>query len=44
MKSKLSVEVQLLSDISKALADSLDLEMTLRSLLKSLDTHLKPTA
>lgn len=41
MKSKLSTEVRLLSDISKALADSLDLETTLRSLLKSLDTHLK---
>jgi Nif-specific regulatory protein len=41
MKSKLPTEVQLLSDISKALADSLDLEMTLTSILRSLDTHLK---
>ncbi|MHC4708789.1 MAG: sigma 54-interacting transcriptional regulator, partial [Planctomycetota bacterium] len=41
MKPKLSKEVQLLSDISKALADSLNLEMTLKSILRSLDTHLK---
>jgi Nif-specific regulatory protein len=41
MKAKLTKEVQLLSDISKAFADSLDLEMTLKSIFKSLDTHLE---
>ncbi|MHC4791444.1 MAG: sigma 54-interacting transcriptional regulator [Planctomycetota bacterium] len=41
MKEKLAREVQLLSDISKAFAESLDLEQTLKSILKSLDTHLK---
>jgi len=41
MKAKLAKEVQLLSDISKAFAESLDLEETLKSILKSLDTHLK---
>ena len=41
MKARLAKEVELLSDISKALAESLDLEETLTSILKSLDTHLK---
>jgi len=41
MKAKLTKEVQLLSNISKAFAESLDLEATLKSILKSLDTHLK---
>ena len=41
MKTKLTREVQLLSDISKTFAESLDLEDTLKSILKSLDTHLK---
>ena len=41
MKSRLAKEVELLSDISKALAESLDLEKTLTSILKSFDTHLK---
>jgi len=41
MKAKLTKEVQLLSDISKTFAESLDLEATLKSILKSLDTHLK---
>jgi len=41
MKAKLTKEVQLLSDISKAFAETLDLQETLRSILKSLDTHLK---
>jgi Nif-specific regulatory protein len=41
MKAKLAKEVELLSDISKALAESLDLEDTLMSILKSFDTHLK---
>jgi len=41
MKAVLAKEVELLSDISKALAESLDLEDTLMSILKSFDTHLK---
>jgi len=41
MKPKSAREVEILSDISKALAESLDLEETLRSILKSFDTHLK---
>ncbi len=41
MKSKPAKEVQLLNDIAKSLAESLDLHQTLRSILKSLDTHLK---
>jgi Nif-specific regulatory protein len=41
MKAKLAREVQLLSDISQAFAESLDLEETLKSIFKSLDTHLK---
>lgn len=41
MATKLASEVQLLSDISKAFADSLDLEETLTSIFKSLETHLK---
>jgi GAF domain-containing protein len=41
MKAKFAVEVQLLSDIARALAESLHLEETLASILKSLDTHLK---
>ncbi|MHC4619148.1 MAG: sigma 54-interacting transcriptional regulator [Planctomycetota bacterium] len=41
MKAKLAKEVGLLSDVSKAFAESLDLELTLKSMLKSLDTHLK---
>jgi len=41
MKAKLAREVQLLSDISKVFAESLHLEETLKSILKSLDTHLK---
>jgi len=41
MKARLAKEVELLSDISKALAESLDLEKTLMSILKSFDTHLK---
>jgi len=41
MKPKHSREVEILSDISKALAESLDLEETLTSILKSFDTHLK---
>ena len=41
MKARLAKEVELLSDISKSLAESLDLEETLMSILKSFDTHLK---
>ena len=41
MKAKLAREVEILSDISKAFAESLDLEESLKSILKSLDTHLK---
>jgi Nif-specific regulatory protein len=41
MKAKLAKEVELLSDMSKSFAESLDLEETLKSILKSLDTHLK---
>ena len=41
MKAKLAREAELLGDISKAFAESLDLEETLASILKSLDTHLK---
>ena len=41
MKAGLAKEVELLSDISKALAESLNLEETLMSILKSFDTHLK---
>lgn len=41
MKVKLAKEVGLLSDIAKAFAESLDLEETLRSILRLLDTHLK---
>ena len=41
MKAGLAKEVELLSDISKGLAESLDLEETLMSILKSFDTHLK---
>ncbi len=41
MKAKLTGEILLLSDISKAFAESLDLEATLKSILKLFDTHLK---
>ncbi|HEC03037.1 MAG TPA: GAF domain-containing protein [Phycisphaerales bacterium] len=41
MKAKLAKEAELLADISKAFAESLDLEETLASILRSLDTHLK---
>jgi Nif-specific regulatory protein len=41
MKANLVKEAELLGDISKAFAESLDLEETLASILRSLDTHLK---
>ncbi len=40
-KTKQSAEVQMLSDVAKAFAESLDLEDTLKRILKSLDTYLK---
>ncbi len=41
MKARLAPEVQLLSDIARALAESLNLEETLTSILRYLDTHLR---
>lgn len=41
MKARLTKEVKLLSNISKAFAESLDLQDTLKSILKSLDMYLK---
>jgi Nif-specific regulatory protein len=41
MKAKPASEVQLLSDIAKGLAESLNLEQTLQGILRLLDTHLK---
>jgi Nif-specific regulatory protein len=41
MKGNFATEVQLLSDVAKAFAESLNLEETLMSILKSLDTHLR---
>ena len=41
MKTRFAAEVQLLSDVAKVFAESLDLEETLTSILRSLDTHLK---
>ncbi|MGD0078643.1 MAG: sigma 54-interacting transcriptional regulator [Sedimentisphaerales bacterium] len=41
MREKPAKEVQLLSDIAKGLAESLDLQQTLHSILKSLDVYLK---
>ena len=41
MKAKLATEVQLLSDVARAFAETLDLEATLKNILKSLDTYLK---
>ncbi len=41
MAAKPSMEVLILSDIAQAIAESLDLESTLKSILKSLDTHFK---
>ncbi|MBN2560315.1 MAG: sigma 54-interacting transcriptional regulator [Phycisphaerae bacterium] len=40
-KTRHAAEVQLLSDVARAFAESLDLDATLQSILKSLDTHLK---
>jgi Nif-specific regulatory protein len=41
MTAKPLNDVHLLNDIAKGLAESLDLQQTLRAILKSLDTHLK---
>lgn len=41
MKTKSAREVEMLGDIARSLAESLDLEATLKSILKSLDTYLK---
>ena len=41
MAKKLANEVSLLSDVAKAFAESLNLEETLRSILKALETHVK---
>jgi len=41
MPTKPTTEVLILSDIAQALAESLDLESTLKSILMSLDTHFK---
>lgn len=41
MAKKLATEVGLLADVAKALAESLDLEDTLKSILKALETHVK---
>ncbi|MHC4424938.1 MAG: sigma 54-interacting transcriptional regulator [Planctomycetota bacterium] len=40
MKARRAREVELLSDISRDFSESLDLEETLKSILKSFDTHL----
>jgi Nif-specific regulatory protein len=41
MKARFATEVELLSDIAQAFAESLHLEETLQHILRSLDTHLK---
>ncbi len=41
MKEKIVEEVDLLNDIAKTFAESLDLEKTLKSIFNSLDTHMK---
>ncbi|UCC98097.1 MAG: sigma 54-interacting transcriptional regulator [Phycisphaerales bacterium] len=41
MKAKRVKEVEVLSDISRDFSESLDIEETLKSILKSFDTHLK---
>lgn len=41
MAKKLAAEVALLADVAKAFAESLDLENTLESILKALETHVK---
>jgi Nif-specific regulatory protein len=41
MAKKLAAEVGLLADVAKAVAESLDMEKTLESILKALEVHLK---
>ncbi|OHB53473.1 MAG: sigma-54-dependent Fis family transcriptional regulator [Planctomycetes bacterium GWF2_42_9] len=41
MNGKISNTVVLLGDMARAFAETLDLELTLKAILKSLDTHLK---
>ena len=41
MKNSFATEVELLSDVATAFAESLNLEDTLKNILTSLDTHLK---
>lgn len=40
-RTRYGAEVQLLSDVARAFAESLDLEETLKNILMSLETHLK---
>jgi Nif-specific regulatory protein len=41
MTGKISDGVMLLGDMARAFAESLDLELTMKAILKSLDTHVK---
>ncbi|MBC8378287.1 MAG: sigma 54-interacting transcriptional regulator [Planctomycetes bacterium] len=41
MAKKLAKEVNLLADVAKAIAESLDIEETLESILKALETYVK---
>lgn len=41
MAKKLSRDVEVLSDVARAFTETLNLEQTLKSILKTLDTHLK---
>ena len=41
MAKKLAAEVELLADVAKAFAESLNLEETLGSILRALETHVK---
>lgn len=41
MAKKLAKEVEILADVAKAFAESLDLEATLESILYALETHVK---
>jgi len=40
MAKKLARDVELLADMAKAFAESLNLEATLESILKALETHV----
>ena len=41
MAKKLAKEVEILADVAKAFAESLNLEATLESILHALETHVK---